>query len=70
MCELLDDNESTVCGSLWCIAHQASRCRGAASADAWDSGSVMEVIHTSVVRGVRRAVSCDDTSEECGMDYE
>jgi hypothetical protein len=67
MCELLDDSESTVCKRLWCIARQALRCHAATSADARGSGSMMEVMHTIVVRGVRWAVSCDDTAEEYEM---
>jgi hypothetical protein len=70
VCELLDDNKLTVCGHLWCITCQASRCHAATSADAWGSGSVMEVMHTNIVWGFKRAVSCDDTAEECGMYWE
>jgi hypothetical protein len=69
VCELLDNSGLTVCGRLWCIAHQASRCRVAFSADAQGSGSVMEVMQKFVVQEFKRAVSCDDTAEECGMGW-
>jgi hypothetical protein len=68
MRELLDDSESTVCGRPWCITHQASRYCAATLPDDQGSGSVMEVMHTIIVRGVTRAVSCDDTADEYGTD--
>jgi hypothetical protein len=56
-----------VCESLWCVACQASGCRAAKSADAQEFGSVMEMIHKIVVRRFGLVVSCDDTTEGCGM---
>jgi hypothetical protein len=33
------------------------------------TGSMMEVMQKSVVQGFKGAVSCDDTADECGMDW-
>jgi hypothetical protein len=69
-CELLDGEELTMCGRLWCDTHHASICGASASADARVIGSVMKVKNKIIVRRVRLVVSCDDTTEECGMGYE
>jgi hypothetical protein len=59
-----------MCERQWYVAHQASRCCAAKSADAREFGSAMEVMQKVVIWRFEQVVSCDDTTEEWGMGYE